>query len=90
MNRSIRTGTINYTMDRLRAATFARRMLLAGKNLISLGLSLGRMTNILVRTGRPLSATHPMLMSIGRIMGSLGIVPTPYKERSQAAEPPNA
>ena len=90
MNRSIRTGTINYTMDRLRASTFGRRVLLAGKNVVSLGLSVGRMTNILIRTGRPLSATHPILMSIGRIMGSLGIVPTPYKERSRTAEPPHA
>lgn len=89
MNRSIRTGTINYTMDSLRASTLARRLLLPGKNVISLGLSLGRMAGILIRTGRPLSATHPMLMSIGRIMGSFGIVPTPYKGRSQT-ERPNA
>ncbi len=90
MARSIRTGTINYSMDRLRASTVARRALLAAKNVASLGLSVGRMAVILIRTGRPLSATHPPLMSVGRVMGSLGIVPTPYKGRSRTPGSPRA
>ncbi len=92
MSRSIRTGTINYTMDRKRAEGVPQRLALAGKNVVSLALSVGRMARLWVRTGRLLPATHPPLMSIGRIMGALGIVPTPYKSaaRARPAEPSHA
>src|SRR5690606_31588725 len=42
MARSIRTGTINYTMDRLRVSGWGQHALLAAKNAISLGLSIPR------------------------------------------------
>jgi GT2 family glycosyltransferase len=92
MSRSIRTGTINYTMDQKHAEGTAQRLALAVKNAVSLVLSIGRMTRLLVKTGHVLPATHPPLMSIGRIMGALGIVPTPYKSavRPQQTGPSHA
>ncbi|HWJ87741.1 MAG TPA: glycosyltransferase [Pelagibacterium sp.] len=86
MARSIRTGTINYTMDRLRVSGWGQHALLVAKNAISLGLSIPRMALVLLRTGRFLSATHPPLMSLGRILGSLGIVPTPYRGKPSGSE----
>ena len=85
MSRSIRTGTINYVMDEMRAQGLPQRLALAGKNAVSLALSIGRMARLLVTTGHLLPATHPPLMSIGRIMGALGIVPTPYKAAAPVA-----
>lgn len=81
MARSIRTGTINFTMD-AREASLGRHFLLFGKNGISLGLSPLRAARLLIKTRRILPATHPILMSVGRIMGSFGMVPTPYKAQA--------
>ena len=82
MRRSIRTGSINYVIDRKRARSFSSTALLQVKNAVSLGLGVLRAARILARTGRMLPATHPILMSIGRITASLGFLPTPYKATS--------
>lgn len=79
MARSLRTGTINYTIDRIRARGPLDVAKIQLKNVASLGLSLFRSAAVLLRTGRPLSATHPLLTSLGRTLASLGFSPVPYK-----------
>ncbi|KKC33820.1 glycosyltransferase family 2 protein [Devosia psychrophila] len=73
--RSIRTGSINYVVDRMHAPGWV----MALKNIGSLGLGLGRGLAVLLRTRSPLQASHPVLMPVGRIIASLGFIPQPYK-----------
>ena len=88
MRRSIRTGGINYVIDRKRATSGLGVVLLQGKNVISLGLGVMRSLTKLSKTGSPLIASHPILMSIGRLAASLGFLPAPYKASAiPAAEP---
>ena len=79
MERSLRTGIINYSIDRARRPGLKGGLLLAGKNLVSLCLSVVRAVSAAVKTGALLPATHPPLMSIGRVLASFGITLTPYK-----------
>lgn len=79
MRRSIRTGAINYVIDRKRAQSTKAQAMLLAKNMISIGLGVVRSIVMLVRTRKLLPATHPLLMSIGRTTASLGFLPTPYK-----------
>lgn len=79
MRRSMRTGAINYVIDRKRARSNKARALLLVKNVASLGLGVVRSIAMLMRTRKPLPSTHPILMSIGRTTASLGFLPTPYK-----------
>ncbi|KKB78264.1 glycosyl transferase family A [Devosia soli] len=75
--RSIRTGSINYVVDRSHMSAG----LVWAKNAGSLGLGVLRGLGMLVRTGSWLRASHPFLLPIGRIMASLGLLPTPYKAK---------
>lgn len=79
MERSLRTGIINYSIDRARRPGLKGGLLLAAKNAVSLCLSLVRAVSAGLKTGAWLPATHPPLMSIGRVMASLGITLSPYK-----------
>lgn len=82
LRRSIRTGSINYLIDRKRAQSPLSIARLQVKNIGSLGLSVFRSAAILIRSLRVFPATHPLLMSVGRITASLGILPAPYKASS--------
>lgn len=79
MRRSIRTGSINYIIDSKHMAPTAVAAKLHAKNVVSLGLSIFKAIGLLVRTRRLLPATHPVLMSIGRVTASFGFLPVPYK-----------
>jgi GT2 family glycosyltransferase len=82
LRRSIRTGSINYIIDRKGAKSPLAIARLQIKNMGSLGLSALRSVAILGRSWRILPATHPLLMSLGRVTASFGILPTPYKASS--------
>lgn len=73
--RSMRTGSINYMIDRLHKP-LATVLL---KNGLSLVLGVVRALRVLLRTGSPLLASHPLLLPVGRIVASLGLLPKPYK-----------
>lgn len=75
VRRSIRTGSINYVIDRLHKPAG----LILVKNIGSLGLGVLRSLGLLFRTGSLLGASHPFLMSVGRVVASLGLLPQPYK-----------
>lgn len=75
--RSIRTGSINYVIDR----TYKPVAVVLAKNVVSLGLGVVRSLTMLMRTGSLLGASHPLLMSIGRIAASVGLLPQPYKAK---------
>lgn len=79
MQRSLRTGTINFAIDRRHAPGPAGMSWLVLKNIISLGLSLPRAAAMLVRYRHWLPASHPPMMSIGRVLGMLGIYARPYQ-----------
>ncbi|AYD02575.1 glycosyltransferase [Neorhizobium sp. NCHU2750] len=85
MRRSVRTGSINYEIDRKRATSSLAVAGLHAKNVISLGLSLFKAIGILARTRHLLPATHPPLMSVGRFTASFGFLPAPYKASQIAA-----
>ncbi|PXA96917.1 glycosyl transferase family A [Nostoc sp. 3335mG] len=78
--RSIRTGGINYVIDRMSMPAAVAM----AKNVGSLGLGFFRSAGLLLRTGSPILASHPFLMSVGRIGASLGFLPQPYKARRKA------
>lgn len=75
VKRSIRTGSINYVIDRMEKPAG----LVFAKNIGSLGLGFFRSFGLLLRTGSLLGASHPFLMSVGRVVASLGVLPQPYK-----------
>lgn len=79
LRRSIRTGSINYVIDRKRINSPVGIAKLQAKNVASLGLSVFKAIGLLARTRRLLPATHPVLVSIGRVTASLGFLPVPYK-----------
>lgn len=76
--RSIRTGSINYIVDRTHMSAPAA----VAKTFVSLALGLMRGAGVLVRTGSPLSASHPVLLPLGRLSASIGLLPQPYKAKS--------
>lgn len=76
MTRSIRTGSINYVVDRKNGLPAPAAL---AKNVISLGLSIGRSIAVFLKTGHPLPASHPFLVSLGRFSAALGFLPAPYK-----------
>ena len=76
MKRSIRTGSINYVIDRVHGMSAARAVI---KNTVSLGLGLIRSASLLLQSRSLLIASHPILMSIGRVYASFGSLPEPYK-----------
>jgi glycosyltransferase involved in cell wall biosynthesis len=73
--RSVRTGSINYMIDRLHKPLAIALL----KNAASLVLGIIRGVRVLLRTGSPVLASHPFLMPIGRIAASLGFLAKPYK-----------
>ena len=73
--RSIRTGSINYMVDRTHMSLGAA----LAKNVVSLGLGVFRSLGLLVKTRSLLGASHPFLVSVGRVVASLGFLPQPYK-----------
>ncbi len=79
MRRSLRTGMINYAIDRKYRPGAAGLATLALKNLVSLGLSLPRAIGLLVQRRHWLPASHPPLMSIGRMAAMFGGTAEPYK-----------
>ena len=72
--RSIRTGSINYMIARVHTPLAAVLL----KNGASVVLGLARSLGVFARTRSPLLASHPLLMPVGRVVASLGLVPTPY------------
>ncbi|MES0883037.1 glycosyltransferase family 2 protein [Roseibium sp. SCP14] len=77
MTRSIRTGSINYVVDRSNGMPASKAFL---KNLVSLALGIGRSATVFFRTGHFLPASHPFLVSLGRMYAALGFLPEPYKD----------
>ncbi|KZM49969.1 glycosyltransferase family 2 protein [Labrenzia sp. OB1] len=76
MTRSIRTGSINYMVDRANGMPAAVACV---KTLASLGLGVLRSIAALARTRRLLPASHPLLLPVGRAYAALGFLPAPYK-----------
>lgn len=76
MTRSLRTGSINYVIDRIHSTSAIR---VIAKNALSLGAGFLRSMALFLRTRRLLPASHPLLVSLGRTLASLGFLPTPYR-----------
>lgn len=81
MQRSIRTGSINFMIDRVRANSWRDVVFINAKNFMSLGLGLVRSAISLIKHRRLLSATHPILMPVGRMLAGFGVLPVPYKAK---------
>ncbi|OWW00462.1 glycosyltransferase family 2 protein [Rhizobium sp. R693] len=76
MTRSLRTGSINYVIDRIHNASATRVL---AKNALSLGAGSLRSMALFLKTRRLLPASHPLLVSLGRTLASLGFLPAPYR-----------
>ncbi len=83
MRRSIRTGSINYVVDRTHLSAPAAW----AKNGVSLVLGAARSLGLVLRGSSLVSASHPLLVSVGRVMASLGFLPQPYKAEASAKPP---
>ena len=79
LRRGVATGVINYTIDRKRNPDAIGYLKLLPKNLISLGLSLGRAASLLRSTRHWAPASHPICVSVGRTLGAFGFAPAMYK-----------
>jgi glycosyltransferase involved in cell wall biosynthesis len=79
LRRSLATGAINYSIDRLAARSLAARLRLVAKNFVLAPVSLHRALRMLTEHRHPLAAAHPVGVAIGRWMASVGLLPQPYR-----------
>jgi GT2 family glycosyltransferase len=79
LRRGMRIGTINRALERKNAAGPAARLRIAVKDAVLVPLSIARALAVLVRSGNPLAAAHPIAISAGRLAGALGFEPEPYR-----------
>jgi glycosyltransferase involved in cell wall biosynthesis len=82
LQRSLATGAINYSIDRLAARSLRQRLLLIAKNLALGPVSLQRALRMLRESKHPLAATHPIGIAVGRLLASVGATPQPYRYSS--------
>lgn len=75
IRRSLRIGTINRLVD----GKHLSRPKLALKDMAHLPLGLTRAALTLAKTGDLLRASHPLLVSLGRLAPWFGLEPEPYK-----------
>lgn len=79
MQRSLATGAINYSIDRLAARSLFSRLRLFAKNVALIPVSMFRALRMLAAHRHPLAAAHPIGVAIGRWLASVGILPQPYR-----------
>jgi glycosyltransferase involved in cell wall biosynthesis len=79
LRRSLATGAINYSIDRLAARSLFARLRLVAKNIALTPVSLHRALRMLGERRHPLAAAHPIGVAIGRWLASVGLLPQPYR-----------
>ncbi|MBN8938746.1 MAG: glycosyltransferase [Rhizobiales bacterium] len=79
VKRGLRIGAINRAVDRKNAPGARGLARILAKDLAILPLSLARAVGVLVKTGNPLVAAHPLAVAAGRIGGIFGQEPQPYR-----------
>ncbi|MBY6241005.1 glycosyltransferase family 2 protein [Methylosinus sp. Sm6] len=79
LKRSLATGAINYSIDRLAAPGRLARLRLFAKNVALTPMSLHRASRMLAARRHPLAAAHPIGVAIGRWLASVGLMPQPYR-----------
>jgi len=82
LRRSLATGAINYSIDRLAARSLRERLVLLAKNVALAPVSLQRAWRMLRESKHPLAATHPIGIAVGRLLASIGLMPQPYRYSS--------
>ncbi|MBG0810504.1 glycosyltransferase family 2 protein [Methylosinus sp. H3A] len=82
LRRSLATGAINYSIDRLAAHSLRERFVLVAKNFALAPVSLQRAWRMLRESRHPLAATHPIGIAVGRLLASVGLMPQPYRYSS--------
>lgn len=76
--RSVRIGVINYHID-CNSAFAGARLALIAKNFATMPLAVIRAARLLLTGRQLLPSTHPVLVSFGRHLASLGFFPAAYK-----------
>jgi GT2 family glycosyltransferase len=84
LRRGLRTGAINYLIDRRHAAPGLGFWRVQAKNLVILPLSFWRALRTLLRGGGPLQVVHPVVVALGRISASLGLETEQYRAKPGA------
>jgi hypothetical protein len=84
LRRGLRTGAINYLIDRRHAAPGLGFWRVQAKNLVILPLSFWRALRTLLRGGGPLQVAHPVIVAVGRISASLGFETEQYRAKPGA------
>jgi len=84
LRRGLRTGAINYLLDRRHAPARYSFWRAQAKNLVILGLSPWRGLRTLLRGGGPLQVIHPLVIALGRISATFGIETEQYRAKPGA------
>lgn len=89
MKRGLYVGAINYTINRKACRNRRDVVALQVKNILTLPVSLVRGLIYFGKTGQLLSASHFLLMSIGRNLAAFGFAPSPYSASAISAAAPS-
>lgn len=88
--RGLRIGAVNHRIELRHARGAAGRVLVVLKSLGILALAFPRGMRLLVGTGEPLIALHPVLVGLGRTLAALGIETQQYRAPGGTATPGGA
>lgn len=77
LQRALRIGAINYSIESKRANGVIRRVALVARNIAMLPLSVVRGVRLFAGGDR-LAALHPFLVALGRLLAAIGIEPHQY------------
>jgi len=84
LRRGLRTGAINYLLDRRHAPARVSFWRAQAKTLVILALSPWRALRVVLRGGGPMQAIHPFVIALGRVSGSLGLETEQYRAKPGA------
>jgi hypothetical protein len=85
LKRGLRTGAINFRIDRNRCHSPFDLVKLAAKNAALIPVSTFRALALLLRGRPPLVSVTPMVIALGRVLAWLGLQPEQY--RFKATQP---
>ena len=78
VRRGLRTGALNYLIDRKGAAGTTRQLLVIAKNFGALPVGLFRAVHLYAKCWDLRLAVHPILVAAGRSLASIGLEPHQY------------
>ena len=87
LRRGLRTGAINFHIERMASRSLADRVRIAAKNGILLPISVYRSLKLFVQGKPTLISAHPMVVAVGRLLASIGLEPEQYRFKPTEPKP---